>query len=138
MSRPGTHRSKAVGRGASEKVEEYGLGLVVGRVTGGDGRGQGREPGETRPGLQVRAWDNRHFVHDNLDAERASRLVNDLDVELGAVAKTVIDVMGDRRTIGGHSQGEEGQRIRAPGHGAVNGLTRLGKRAAADQRGSGL
>ena len=40
VPRPGSHGRKPVGGGAAEKVEQHGLGLVIGCVTGGGTRWQ--------------------------------------------------------------------------------------------------
>ena len=44
VTRAGPHRRQTVGRGAAEHVEQDGLGLVVGGVTGSGTRRQGTEP----------------------------------------------------------------------------------------------
>ena len=119
----------------AEQVEQHGLRLVVGGMTRGCAGRQRPEPGVSRPRLQVRSRNDPHPVHDHFDTQ-AGRMDHGLDVQFGPVAQAVIDVVSDRRAVGGHRQHETGRA--SPHHPDTRSMATayagLGERAPPDQR----
>ncbi len=72
-------------------------------------------------------------MHDHFDTQRGGRMDHGLDVQFGPVAQAVIDVVSDRRAVGGHRQHEKGERVRPPGHRTWHRFAGLGERAPPDQ-----
>ncbi len=79
------------------------------------------------PGASVDAVD-----HD-VDTEGVGKLVHHLDIQLGALAQSVVDVMGDYHAVSGDGEDQQGERVGAPGHGAGELGPRFRERAPPDE-----
>jgi hypothetical protein len=111
VPRPGAHRRKTVGSGAPEQVDEDGLRLIVGRVTGRRPSRHSAEPGLARPRLEVRTGSEADAVHDDVDAELAGNLVHNTDILVGVLPQAMVDVMSNDFTAGYCSQHQEGEGV---------------------------
>jgi hypothetical protein len=97
----GAHGGETVRGSTAEQVEEDGLCLVVGRMTRCSSGRQSAEPGRARPCLEIRPLSDAYPVDDDLDTEGGGNLVHDMYVLVGALAQTVVDMMGDDVAVGG-------------------------------------
>jgi hypothetical protein len=112
----GSHGRQSTSSGAAQQVDQDGLGLIIGGVTGEHVGGQHRIAGCACPCLQVRAVTHLHDGGVERNAHSVGQRPDHLRLSGSAGSKLVVDV--DRGGVApcGNRQDEQSRGVGAAGH----------------------
>lgn len=113
---PRLHRTQTGDTGSPDEVDEHGLGLIIGGMTGGRFGTEKRISDGTHAGLQVGAWFDACCVGSEGCPQFGGRPTNDLGLTGGMIPLTVVDVHRRHVTAGRHGQRQKRERVGPAGH----------------------
>lgn len=129
------HRGDAIEAGAAHQIDQKGLGLVVGSVTGHRVWPEHGVPGPTGSRLEIATRGNTDLLGPEGGAESIGDGPHDLRLARCVGSHPVVDVHGRDIESGGHGEDEESGGIGSAGNGTDNRGARRREVAAIEQRG---